>query len=117
MNASIKDFQLKESTPPGLEVGKPNKGLIRAFLTAFLTVFLAELGDKTQLATLLMAAESQSPWIVFSGAASALVMVSLVGVILGRWLGTRFSPEVLRTAAGASLLAIAVLLLWDIVHL
>ncbi len=89
----------------------------REFLTAFVTIFLAELGDKTQLATLLMAAESKSPWVVFAGAASALVATSLVGVLLGRWLANRLSPQTLQTATGASLILISVLLLWDVVHL
>lgn len=93
------------------------KGPWREFLTAFITIFLAELGDKTQLATLLITAESQSPWVVFVGAATALITTSLLGVLLGRWLATRLAPGVLQTATGASLLLIAVLLLWDVVHL
>lgn len=93
------------------------QGPWKEFLTAFLTIFLAELGDKTQLATLLIAAESQSPWIVFAGAAAALITTSLLGVLLGRWLASRLAPSVLQTATGASLLLIAVFLLWDVVHL
>lgn len=89
----------------------------REFVTAFITIFLAELGDKTQLATLLITAESQSPWVVFAGAAAALVTTSFLGVLLGRWLASRLAPGVLQTATGASLLVIAVLLLWDVVHL
>ncbi len=92
------------------------KGYGREFLTAFLTIFLAELGDKTQLATLLMTAESQSPWVVFVGAAAALITTSLLGVLLGRWLASRLSATTLQTATGASLLLISVLLLWDVVH-
>jgi Ca2+/H+ antiporter, TMEM165/GDT1 family len=92
-------------------------GLAREFLTAFVTIFLAELGDKTQLATLLMSAESNSPWIVFAGAASALLTTSLLGVIVGRWLAHRVPENTLKTATGASLLAIAVWLLWDIVQI
>jgi Ca2+/H+ antiporter, TMEM165/GDT1 family len=99
-----------------MDVGKPMTIPWREFFTAFITIFLAELGDKTQLATLLMAAESQSPWVVFVGAATALVCTSLVGVLVGRWLAERLSPETLQTATGASLLFIAVLLLWDVVH-
>ncbi len=89
----------------------------REFLLAFITIFLAELGDKTQLATLLMAAESQAPWVVFVGAALALILTSLIGVFLGRWLSQRLSAKTLQTATGASLLVIAVLLLWDVVHI
>jgi Ca2+/H+ antiporter, TMEM165/GDT1 family len=95
----------------------PSRFPWREFFTAFVTIFLAELGDKTQFATLLMAAESQSPWVVFAGAAAALVCTSLVGVLIGRWLAERLSPQTLQTATGASLLVIAALLLWDVVHL
>lgn len=96
---------------------KQPKGINRPFFVAFLTIFLAELGDKTQLATLLMSAESQSPWVVFIGAASALVITSLLGVLLGQWLASRLAPSVLKTATGASLLLISVWLLWDVAHL
>ncbi|NJL01212.1 MAG: TMEM165/GDT1 family protein [Spirulinaceae cyanobacterium SM2_1_0] len=74
------------------------------------------MGDKTQLATLLIAAESQSPWLVFAGAAAALVSTSLIGVLLGVWLSRRVSPRTLDLAAAAILLAVSVLLLWDVVQ-
>jgi putative Ca2+/H+ antiporter (TMEM165/GDT1 family) len=96
---------------------KQKPGMLREFLTAFITIFLAEIGDKTQLATLLMTAESKSPWIVFAGAAAALLTTSLLGVLIGRWLARRLSEETLKTATGAGMLIIAVLLLWDVVHL
>ncbi len=86
------------------------------FSSTFLTIFLAEMGDKTQLATLLMSAESQSPWVVFAGAATALIATSLLGVLIGRWLANRLSPKTLETSAGALLLFISVMLLWDVVH-
>ncbi|NET30500.1 MAG: TMEM165/GDT1 family protein [Cyanothece sp. SIO1E1] len=86
------------------------------FFSTFLTIFLAELGDKTQVTTLLMSAESHSPWVVFAGAGSALVLTSLLGVLLGQWLATRIAPKVLETAAGMTLLLIATLLFWDILH-
>ena len=75
------------------------------------------MGDKTQLATLLISAQSQSPWVVFAGAAVALIATSLLGVLLGRWLANRLSPKTLETAAGALLLFISVMLLWDVVQL
>lgn len=78
---------------------------------------MAELGDKTQVTTLLMSAQSQAPWIVFLGAGTALISTSLIGVLLGQWLARRVSPSTLDTAAGAMLLGITVCLLWDIVHL
>ena len=87
------------------------------FSSTFLTIFLAEMGDKTQLATLLMSAESQSPWVVFAGAAVALIATSLLGVVVGCWLRDRLSPKMLETSAGALLLFISVMLLWDVMQM
>lgn len=89
-------------------------GALAVFGSTFLTIFLSEMGDKTQVATLLMSAESHSPWIVFAGAGSALVATSLLGCLVGRWLAGRISPQVLNKAAGASMLLIAAQLLWEI---
>ena len=86
----------------------------QVFVSTFATIFLAELGDKTQVTTLLMSAESHKPWVVFAGAGSALVATSLLGVLLGRWLATRLSPQTLEKSAGITLLVIAVWLGWDI---
>lgn len=85
----------------------------QVFASTFLTIFLAELGDKTQLTTLLMSAESQKPWIVFLGAGSALVLTSLLGVLLGRWLASKIQPRTLNIMAGLILVTIAVTLLVD----
>ena len=87
------------------------------FLSTFITIFLAELGDKTQVATLLISAESHKPLMVFVGAALALVSTSLVGVLVGRWLARRISPETLDTLAGILLLIIAVSLVADVIGL
>ena len=84
------------------------------FASTFATIFLAEIGDKTQLAILLMTAESRNPWIVFAGAGSALIATSLLGVLLGRWLATRIAPRTLERAAGVILLAISAVLLWEV---
>ena len=84
------------------------------YASTFFTIFLAECGDKTQLSTLLMSAESQSPWIVFVGAAAALITTSLLGVLLGQWLAKHLSPRKLEIAAGTSLLLIALALVGDI---
>lgn len=89
---------------------------IEIFISTFFTIFLAELGDKTQITTLLMAAESHAPWIVFAGAGTALVATSLLGVLLGSWLSKRVSPKTLERSAGIMLLCISVLLVLDIVR-
>jgi putative Ca2+/H+ antiporter (TMEM165/GDT1 family) len=93
-----------------------SKGVLAVFGSTFITIFLSEMGDKTQVATLLMSAESQSPWLVFAGASSALVTTSLLGVLLGRWLATKVSPKILNKAAGISMLVITVQLVWEIFH-
>lgn len=88
---------------------------VTVFFTTFLTIFLAEIGDKTQLSILLMSAESHSPWIVFLGAAIALVTTSLLGVVVGSWMASRLSPKVVEKSAGMLLLLISLLLFWDLV--
>ena len=60
--------------------------------SAFVMIFLAELGDKTQLSTFAFASQSKSPLSVFLGASLALVLSSLIGVALGGLIG-RFVPE------------------------
>ncbi|XGV98405.1 MAG: TMEM165/GDT1 family protein [Leptolyngbya sp. BL-A-14] len=89
----------------------------KVFGSTFITIFLAELGDKTQVATLLMSAESHSPWSVFAGAAIALLTTSLLGVLVGQWLSSRVSPKTLDTAAGIMLALLSLWLLWDVVKM
>ena len=84
------------------------------FSSTFITIFLAEMGDKTQLATLLMSAESQSPWVVFAGAAMALVTTSLLGVLIGYWLAKSLAPQTLDIAVSILLLFISALLIGDV---
>jgi putative Ca2+/H+ antiporter (TMEM165/GDT1 family) len=86
----------------------------KVFGSTFITIFLAELGDKTQVATLLMSAEFHAPWTVFAGAAIALITTSLLGVLVGQWLSKRLSPRTLDTAAGITLALIAIGLFWDV---
>ena len=83
---------------------------LRFFLTVFSTVFLAELGDKTQLATFLYAADAEhSKVIVFLGAASALVVTSAIGVAMGGIVAQYVSPRMLSWLAGAGFIAIGAL--------
>lgn len=108
------DLQPAASAEPVAQDQTNTCGFFQVFLSAFCTVFLAELGDKTQLATLLMSAESHAPWVVFAGAGTALIATSLVGVLLGRWLAGRLSPRTLELATGAILLLVAVQLFWEV---
>lgn len=83
----------------------------RTMLTTFSLVFLAELGDKTQLATLLLAAESRNLWAVFFGSAGALVLSSLIGVLAGETLTRFISPHYLQVGAGIAFIFLGVLML------
>jgi putative Ca2+/H+ antiporter (TMEM165/GDT1 family) len=86
----------------------------KAFLTVFATVFVAELGDKTQLATLLFAADRPaSRWTVFAAAAAALVVSAGVAVLVGGLVGRAVSERALRWTAGVAFIAIGV---WTIVR-
>jgi putative Ca2+/H+ antiporter (TMEM165/GDT1 family) len=81
----------------------------KLFATVFATVFLAELGDKTQLATLLYAADARtSKWTVFAGAALALVLTSALGVIGGAFLARAVPEKVLHWVAGLGFVAVGV---------
>jgi putative Ca2+/H+ antiporter (TMEM165/GDT1 family) len=82
---------------------------LRATLVVFGTIFLAELGDKTQLATLLFASERQvSKLAVFLGASMALIATSAIGVLLGDAVSRLASERILRTVAGSCFILIGV---------
>ena len=83
----------------------------RIFLTTFGVVFLAEMGDKTQLAAMTMAAESKRPWMVFIGAALALTAVSAIGVVAGTLIGNYVSLIWVKRAAAVAFITIGVLIL------
>jgi len=75
--------------------------------TVFATVFIAELGDKTQLATLLFAADKEvNKWIVFIGASLALIATSALGVMAGSVISHYVSERTLHIVAGIGFIAI-----------
>lgn len=85
---------------------------LKILATVFITVFLAELGDKTQLATMLFAADRDvSKWTVFAGASVALVATSALGVLAGGLLTNIISPRQLQLIAGAGFVGIG---LWTL---
>ncbi len=87
---------------------------IKTFTSVFITVFLAEIGDKTQLATMLFAADSQvNNWHVFLASSCALVVAAGIGVFAGALLGKYVSEHTLRYVAGAGFIAIGI---WTIVR-
>ena len=85
----------------------------RVFMTTFATIFLAEMGDKTQLAAMTMAADTKKPVAVFLASALALVCVSALGVAVGGTLGHYLPLEWIRRVAALGFIAIGVLILLD----
>jgi putative Ca2+/H+ antiporter (TMEM165/GDT1 family) len=85
----------------------------KVIATVFIAVFIAELGDKTQLATMLFASDKEvSKWAVFIGSSLALVAASGLGVLAGSALSNVVSPKLLSTVAGAGFVVIGVWVLW-----
>ena len=86
---------------------------VKLFFTVFGTIFLAELGDKTQLAVMALAAENKQGMLwIFLGAALALVLSSLLGVLVGGVI-TRFVPvHVIHYVAGGAFIIIGILMIW-----
>ena len=82
--------------------------ILSLLLSTFLTVFIAELGDKTQIATLTISGTSNKPLAVFLGSSSALVLASLLGALTGGSIST-FMPEVvLKSLASLTFLIIGI---------
>ncbi len=87
---------------------------LKLFATVFAAVFVAELGDKTQLATMLFAADREvSKLTVFAGASAALIVTSALGVAAGSLLSQYVSPRVLSLIAGLGFIAIGAFTLYQ----
>ena len=86
----------------------------KVLATVFGIVFLAELGDKTQLATLLFAAKSPGNLItVFIGASAALIVASAIGVMAGGFISQYVNPKHLSYVAGTGFLVIGAWTIWQ----
>ena len=87
---------------------------VKALLAVFGTVFLAELGDKTQLATVLFAANrANSAWMVFGAASLALVAACGLGVLAGSLVAQHVNTRHLSVVAGAGFIVIGLWTLWS----
>ena len=84
---------------------------LRVLFTTFGIIFLAEMGDKTQLAAMTMAAQTKRPWAVFIGASVALAAVSALGVIVGSVIGYYIPLLWVKRIAAIAFIAIGVLML------
>ena len=86
----------------------------KVFATVFASVFIAEMADKTQLVTLLFAADKAvSKWTVFLGSASALVLTSAIGVVAGTLFAQVLSVKTMSVIAGAGFILIGA---WTLYH-
>jgi putative Ca2+/H+ antiporter (TMEM165/GDT1 family) len=85
---------------------------LKLFATVFVTIFVAELGDKTQLATLLYASQAEHPKLtVFAASAAALVLTSAIGVLAGGVVSQWINPRILSWVAGFGFIAVGVWIL------
>jgi putative Ca2+/H+ antiporter (TMEM165/GDT1 family) len=83
----------------------------KLFVSTFGAIFLAEIGDKTQLATLSLAAGGSSRWVVFAGSALALVATSAIAVLAGEALSRVIPPVWLKRGAGALFIVLGIVFL------
>jgi len=86
----------------------------KIFLTIFASVFVAELGDKTQLATMLFAADKDvSKWMVFAAASVALICATAMGVLVGTFISQYIDERTLSYIAGLGFIAIGIFTLYN----
>lgn len=83
----------------------------RVLLTTLGIIFLAEMGDKTQLAAMTMSAQTKKPWAVFIGSSIALVAVSAIGVLVGSFVGDYVPLVWVKRVAAVAFIIIGVLML------
>ena len=83
----------------------------RVMLTTFGVIFLAEMGDKTQLAAMTLAAQTKRPWAVLLGSSLALACVSAIGVVVGALLSQYVPLEWIKRVSAVAFIIIGVLIL------
>ncbi len=105
-NASKETIKPKENS---LDIG-----FLQTFITTFSAVFIAELGDKTQVATMLMSADTGRPVYVFIAASLALILSSLIGVILGSYISSNISQTTFNKLAGIIMIFISIYIFYNV---
>jgi putative Ca2+/H+ antiporter (TMEM165/GDT1 family) len=86
---------------------------IKLMIPVFFSIFLAELGDKTQIATMTFVAGGNSRLSVFIAASLALILATFLGVLAGDIIGRFVNPNVLKTIAGVIFVVMGA---WSIYH-
>ncbi len=79
---------------------------LKLFIATFITIFIAELGDKTQFAAMAASAQSKSTVTVLVAVILALSLAGMIGVFAGRFIGTYFDPQVARYVSGGLFIAV-----------
>ena len=82
--------------------------ILSLLLSTFLTIFIAELGDKTQLATLTMSGTSNKPLAVFLGSSTALIFASLIGALAGGSISNYLPEIILKSIASVTFFIIGI---------
>ena len=87
----------------------------KVFLTVFVVVFIAELGDKTQLATMLFATDKEiSKYVIFAAASAALIVASGIGVLAGSLLSEIINEKYLHYIAGVGFILVGAFTLYNV---
>ena len=89
---------------------KDSSTFLSILITSFSTIFLAEIGDKTQIATLMLSAQSGRPIIIFIGAGLALISTSLLGVLIGQWIANNLPRQSFTLVSGIIMLSLGIYL-------
>jgi Ca2+/H+ antiporter, TMEM165/GDT1 family len=87
--------------------------MTKIIFSTFMLVFLAELGDKTQLTTMLLSAQSDSKLAILIGSSAALICASVLGVLLGSVINKYIPTSVIQTGSAIAFIVIGVLLLFN----
>ncbi len=88
---------------------------LKVLATVFAAIFIAELGDKTQIATMLFASDSNtSKWTIFIGASLALIATTALGIVAGGVLAHYINPKVLTGIAGVGFIFIGIWTLYQL---
>ena len=98
-NSNLEKSDSKDKTP-----------FISVLITSFSTIFLAELGDKTQIATLMLSAQSGRPITIFMGASLALISTSLFAVLIGQWIANNLPRQRFTIISGIIMLSLGLYL-------
>ncbi len=83
----------------------------KVLISTFGTIFIAELGDKTQIATIFLAGQTAKPVAVFAGAVLAMAILALVGVTLGAEIAQAVPIKYVRTGAAVVFIGLGMLIL------